>query len=107
MGAFRDIWGPLGDARGSGGENFHVKNFHQKLDIRKVLFRNFCNNFFCSCSGPMGAFRDIWGPLGDARWSGGEQFFTRRMFPKNLRSEKYFPEFLEYLFLPVWPDGGI
>ena len=49
------------------GKNFYAKNFLQKLYTRKLLFRNFSENFFLSCCGPIGVFRDLWGPLGNAR----------------------------------------
>ena len=51
---------------------------------------------------------DIWGPLGDARGSGGEKVPREKFSPKIRYPKSSFPEFLEKLFLPMlWPDGGI
>ena len=95
MGAFREISWPLGDASGSRGEKLFTRKMFPENLISEKYFSGFFyrKTFFCSCCGPMGAFRDISWPLGDASGSRGEKHFTRKMFPENLISEKYFPDF--------------
>ena len=69
MEAFRDIFGgPWGTLGGPEGENLHVKNVLQKLDIRKVFFREFLGKLFSARVvtrwGHLGIFGGHWGTLG-------------------------------------------
>ena len=103
LGIFGGPWGTLG---GLEGENFHSKNFPRKQISEKYFSRFFWENFFCSCYGPMGAFRDIWGPLGDARGLEGKNF-TRKIFPNIIYIQNVFhSNFSENIMLVLWPYGA-
>ena len=107
-GIYRFLGAPRGTLGGTEGKLFYAKTFSAKNLYRKKHFsRFFRKTFFRSCCGPIGVFRDLWGPWGTLGGTEGKNF-TQKIFSKNYISEKYFSEFFGKLFpLVLWPDRGI
>ena len=65
MGTLGDIWGPLWDARGSGGENFSLEKFFPKIYISEKYFSRFFGKTFSARVmarwGHLGIFGGPWG----------------------------------------------
>ena len=106
MGAFMDLSVPLVDARGYWGEQFLRKKISPKIIYPKKIVRIFSQNFFSSCCGPMGTFRDLCMPLVDARFTEGK-IVTQKILKNHISETKLFGIFLKTFFLVLWPDGDI